>query len=67
MIQNIVTFLLVLNSFITSGLILNQNDSSKDATSNTSTQITNPLEKFTWLCVFFEFFLFLIKSKLNDF
>lgn len=67
MIQNIVTFLLVLNSFITSGLILNQNDSSKDATSNTSTQITNPLEKFTWLCIFFEFFLFLIKSKLNDF
>ena len=67
MIENIVTFLLILNSVITIGLILNQNESAKDATSNTSTQITNPLEKFTWLCVFIEFFLFLIKSKLNDF
>ncbi len=67
MIENIVTFLLILNSVITIGLILNQNESAKDATSNTSTQITNPLEKFTWLCVFVEFFLFLIKSKLNDF
>jgi preprotein translocase subunit SecG len=65
-IQNIVTFLLVLNSFLTIGLILNQNESAKDATSNTSTQITNPLEKVTWLCVFLEFVLFLIKSKLND-
>ena len=67
MIENIVTFLLILNSVITIGLILNQNESAKDATSNTSTQITNPLEKFTWLCVFVEFFLFLIKSKSNDF
>lgn len=67
MIENIVTFLLILNSVITIGLILNQNESAKDATSNTSTQVTNPLEKFTWLCVFIEFLLFLIKSKLNDF
>jgi hypothetical protein len=66
-IQNTVTFLLVLNSFVTLGLILNQNESAKDATSNTSTQITNPLEKFTWLCVFIEFILLLIKSKLNEF
>lgn len=67
MIENIVTFLLILNSVITIGLILSQNESAKDATSNTSTQITNPLEKFTWLCVFIEFLLFLIRSKLNDF
>jgi len=66
-IENIVTFLLILNSVITIGLILNQNESAKDATSNTSTQITNHLEKFTWLCVFVEFFIFLIKNKLNDY
>lgn len=67
MIENIVTFLLILNSVILIGLILNQNESAKDATSNTTTQITNPLEKLTWLCLFMELVLFLIKSKFNTF
>jgi len=51
-------------------LILNQNESAKDATSNANsanTEISNPLQNITWVCVTLEFILLLIKSKMNDF
>lgn len=62
------TFFLLLNSFITITLVLNQNDSAKDSASvQSSTGITNPLEKFTWICLFIQLILLLLKTKVTDF
>jgi hypothetical protein len=62
------TFLLLLNSFFTITLVLNQNDSAKDSASvQNSTSISNPLEKFTWICLIIQLILLLIKTKLTDF
>jgi hypothetical protein len=62
------TLLLVVNSFLTIGFILNQNESTKDSLSRQSaSSLTNPLEIFTWGSVFFQFFLFLVKLKMNEF
>jgi len=62
------TFLLLLNSFITITLVLNQNDSAKDSASvQSSTVITNPLEKFTWVCLSIQLILLLVKTKITDF
>ena len=59
--------LLIINGLVTLLLILNQNESAKDATSNTTnTEISNPLENITWFCVFFELILLLINSKITD-
>ena len=68
MILNLLNLILIINSLLTIFLILFQNESAKEASSKvTTTEISNPLEKGTWVCVFFEFFLFLIKSKITDF
>lgn len=70
MVLNPFTIILLLNSFATMSLILNQNESAKDATSNANsanTEISNPLQNITWVCVTLEFILLLIKSKMNDF
>jgi len=62
------TFLLLLNSFFTITLVLNQNDSAKDSASvQNSTSISNPLEKFTWICLIIQLVLLLIKKKITDF
>jgi hypothetical protein len=62
------TFLLLLNSFITITLVLNQNDSAKDSASvQSSSTITNPLEKFTWICLSIQLILLLLKTKITDF
>jgi preprotein translocase subunit SecG len=62
------TFFLLLNSFCTITLVLNQNDSAKDSTSvQNSTSISNPLEKFTWICLIIQLILLLIKTKITDF
>ncbi len=70
MILNTFTIILLLNSFATVTLILNQNESAKDAASNANsanTEISNPLQNITWICVTLEFILLLLKSKMNDF
>ena len=60
-------FLLV-NSLITIGLILNQNDSAKDSiTSSTSSSSVNPFEKLTWGTFVLQLSLLLIKIKTSDF
>lgn len=60
-------FLLV-NSLITIGLILNQNDSAKDSiTSSTSSSSVNPFEKLTWGTLVLQLSLLLIKIKTSDF
>lgn len=63
-----VTFLLLLNSLLTIGLILNQNESIKDSiTSQTSTSSTNPLEVLTWIGLSFQVILLLLKIKVIEF
>lgn len=62
--NNILTLTLVINSFALILFIFNQNDSTKDSlnTQNFSS-LTNPLENITWILVFIEFILLLIKIK----
>jgi hypothetical protein len=56
------------NGIVTIGLILNQNDSTKEAvTSRNSTSASNPLEKFTWGCVLLQLILLLFQTKATDF
>jgi preprotein translocase subunit SecG len=67
-IPNTLTLILLINSILTVGLILNQNETTKDSTSNSiNTEISNPLQNLTWLCVILEFILLLVKSKITDF
>ncbi len=62
------SLLLSINSLITITLILNQNDTSKDSTTNqNSTSSFNIIEQFTWICLIIEFIILLIKTKLTDF
>jgi preprotein translocase subunit SecG len=59
------TLILIINSLILIGLILNQNDSSKDF-QNAKSSI-NPFEKATWASLVFQLSLLLIKIKTFDF
>jgi hypothetical protein len=62
------TIILLLNSFLTIGLILNENETKKDAITNSMiNEVSNPLESLTWFCIIFEFFLFLIEAKVGNF
>jgi uncharacterized protein with PQ loop repeat len=63
------TLFLSFNSLIIVGLILNQNETSKDSLNTKNSGIdfsTNPLEIITWICVSLEFILLLIKIKINE-
>ncbi len=69
MFESISPFLgiLILNSTLTIGLILNQNESIKDsANTQSSSSSSNPLENITWFCLIFQIILFLLKVKGND-
>jgi preprotein translocase subunit SecG len=67
-IATTLTIVLLINSLILIILILNQNESAKDSASNAiNTEIPNPLQNLTWLCVFLEFILLLVKSKITEF
>jgi protein translocase SecG subunit len=71
MIFNTFTIFFIINSLLLIVLILNQNETTKDAISNSaganSSEISNPLQNLTWFSIILEFFLFLIKSKINEF
>jgi preprotein translocase subunit SecG len=71
MIFNTFTIFFSINSLLIIVLILNQNESTKDAVSNStgvnSSEISNPLQTLTWISISLEFLLFLIKSKINEF
>jgi hypothetical protein len=54
------------NSLLAILFILNQNESSKETNAN-SNSVTNPLENFTWGCLFLQLILLLIKTKTTDF
>jgi len=66
-LTNSVSILLVINSIITIGLILNQNDSTKDSITNTSSSAVNPFERLTWGTLILQLSLLLIKIKTSDF
>ena len=49
---------LALNSLLTIGLILNQNESAKDSSiTQNSSSITNPFESLTWICLVIQLIL----------
>ena len=59
--------ILAINSLLTISLILNQNESAKDSSiSQNSSSITNPFESLTWVCLFIQLFLLLLKFKFNE-
>ena len=59
--------ILAINSLLTIGLILNQNESAKDSSiSQNSSSITNPFESLTWVCLFIQLFLLLLKFKFTE-
>lgn len=60
-------FLLIGNSLLAITFILNQNESVKDTTSQTSGNFSNPFEIFTWICFLFELLFLLLKTKITDF
>jgi preprotein translocase subunit SecG len=61
------TFLLLGNSIVTIGLILNQNESSKDSmNTQNSNSSPNPLETITWICLVFQIIILLFKIKLTE-
>jgi succinate dehydrogenase/fumarate reductase cytochrome b subunit len=58
---------LIGNSFLTIGLILNQNESGKESFTQMKNFTSNPLEKITWICFLFQLCFLLIDIKLTDF
>jgi hypothetical protein len=67
-ITSSLNFILLANSLLGILFILNQNQSSKDLTTNSnSTSVSNPLENITWGCLFLQLILLLIKTKTTDF
>lgn len=66
--NNPLNLILILNSIVIIGFILNQNDSAKDSVTNqNASSSTNPFEKLTWISLFLQLSLLLIKIKTNDF
>lgn len=58
---------LALNSLLTIGLILNQNESAKDSSiTQNSSSITNPFESLTWICLVIQLILLLLNFKFNE-
>jgi preprotein translocase subunit SecG len=65
--ENPLTLILIGNSIVLIGLILNQNETTKDSlTKQTSKASSNPFEKITWICLIIELVLLLLKTKITD-
>ena len=65
--ENPLTLILIGNSIVLIGLILNQNETTKDSlTKQTSKSSSNPLEKVTWACLTIQLILLLLKTKITD-
>ena len=64
---NSFTLILILNSIILIGLILNQNESARDSSITQNSRLSlNPLEKFTWIGLIIQLILLLIQTKITD-
>lgn len=60
-------FVLFVNSIVTVGLILNQNETTKDsANKQNESSASNPFEMVTWVCLILQFILLLGKVKINN-
>jgi hypothetical protein len=59
-------FLLIINSVVLIGLIVTQNENTKDITGN-QTSSTNPFEKLTWISFVLQVSFLLIKIKTTNF
>jgi preprotein translocase subunit SecG len=55
------------NSLLLIPLILNQNESVKDASRLNSEGSSNPFESFTWIAFLLQLLFLLLKTKLTDF
>jgi len=65
--NNPLNIILAINSTLTIGLILNQNESAKDSSiTQNSSSITNPFESLTWICLVIQLILLLLKFKFNE-
>ena len=65
--NNPLNMFLALNSLLTIGLILNQNESAKDSSiTQNSSSITNPFESLTWICLVIQLILLLLKFKFDE-
>lgn len=65
--ENPLTLILIGNSILLSGLILNQNETTKDSlTKQNSKSSSNPLEKITWVCLIIQLILLLLRTKITD-
>lgn len=63
---NSFSLLLILNSLVIIGLVLTQNDNTKDS-ANQNNSRTSPLEIIIFLNIIFQLILLLISSKITDF
>ena len=65
--NNSLNIILTVNSILTIGLILNQNDSAKDSlTTQNSSSVSNPFESVTWVCLIIQLIILLIKFKVVE-
>jgi preprotein translocase subunit SecG len=59
--------ILLINSLFLIGLILNQNENTKESvTKQNQNSSSNPLERITWVCVLAQLFLLVVKVKINN-
>jgi hypothetical protein len=63
---NPVSIILILNSMGIISLVLTQNETTKDYTTQNSSRI-NPIENLLWIIIIFEILMFLITGKITDF
>jgi preprotein translocase subunit SecG len=64
--SNLPIFIFVINSIFIIGLILNQNENTRDSIiTKNSSNLKNPLENITWISLFLQFSLLLIKIKIS--
>jgi hypothetical protein len=65
------SFVLLINSILPIGLILNQNDNTKDSSGGNQMKFDqsnpNPLEILTWFTLSFQLILLLIRTKIIDY
>ena len=65
--ENPLNLILIGNSIVLIGLILNQNETTKDSlTKQNSKSSSNPLEKITWVCLIIQLLLLLLRTKITD-
>ena len=65
--NNSLNIILTVNSILTIGLILNQNESAKDSlTTQNSSSVSNPFESVTWVCLVIQLIILLIKFKVVE-